>query len=105
MIYKKNNGAFKMSHYLFKEKTMAILRESDFCVGKRIFAKFKVNPDQLIFRDVYLPLMIVAEYPEWWLCEVLSHKNPYGWGMSQPYKVTIRKHDIICGDVEAKGER
>jgi len=79
------------------------LRNKDLYVGKEIRAKFATNPDAYIFGGVYLPLRIIAEYPEWWLTEVLPHRNEKScYGLSKPYRMTIRKWDVECGDVTVK---
>ena len=72
----------------------------DLHVGTMLRAKFKNNPDNYIFGNVFLPLKITAEYPNWFLCEVQPHVNPVNsWGISKPYPMTIHKFSLRSGDV------
>ncbi len=69
-------------------------------IGEQI----KVMLTEAGYQDVYpgwykawIPLEIVEDYPDFYLCEVLPHINPLNKGFkiySKPYKVTLHKHDI-----------
>ncbi len=80
------------------------LRAEDIFIGNKLEVNFKrTNPDSEIFNDVYIPVKIIKEYADWFLCEVLPHKNPVrSYGASRPYMMTIHKHELKCGDVIAK---
>ena len=78
------------------------LRNDDLFVGLNCRALFKSNPDAYAFDGMYLPITIIAEYPKWWLAEVLPHKNPRGHGLSSPYRMTMYKWDVDKGFVVVK---
>lgn len=45
----------------------------------------------------YIPVEIIGDYPNFYLCNVLPHINPINKGFkvySKPYKITINKWDI-----------
>ena len=78
------------------------LRNKDLYVGMTCKANFKTNPDYHVFGDVFIPVKIIAEYPKWWLTEVIPHKNPHGQGISSPYKMTLNKWDVEKGFIIIK---
>lgn len=79
------------------------LRPSEIKIGDEIIATFKTNPSSEIFGGVYLPLKVKEEYPKFFVCEVLPHKNPIRYyGISKPYPMSIKKFDLLCGDVIAR---
>ena len=66
-------------------------------------ATFKTNPDSAVFDNVFLPIKVLKEYDNWFLCEVIPHRNPrHSYGISKPYKVTIDKYDLSHGVVVVK---
>jgi len=67
--------------------------------GAVAYAMFK-NRISPCFNSTYIPVKVVKEYPTYYVCEVLDHKNKYGTGQcTARYKTTIDKHDISVGDV------
>lgn len=69
----------------------------------RVNQKARVKLDYFMgtdtYKDIYLPIVVKAEYPTWYLCEVLPHMNPRGWKTSAPYPVTISKWNLAHGFV------
>lgn len=53
------------------------------------------------YKEIYLPIVVKAEYPTWYLCEVLPHMNPRGWKTSTPYPMTISKWNLAHGFTKA----
>ena len=52
---------------------------------------------------ISVPVEVLEEYPRWYLCLVLPHMNPAGFGReSIPYRITIPKHDITSGFVQIR---
>ena len=72
-------------------------------VGMVCKAKFSVNPDRTIFKDVWLPIRIVKEHKYWWDAEVLEHESPHPhFGPSKPYQMSINKHALKVGEIQIK---
>ncbi len=71
-------------------------------VGEQIEVMLTLGTYGEVYPGWYLnwiPLEIVAEFPGFFLCEVLPHVNPINKrqgfkGKSKPYKITINKLDI-----------
>ena len=73
-------------------------------VGKTIKARLKSgNNDRYNWNGTEVPIKILGEYPTFLAGMVLPHKNPKGWGMSTPYRITIHKHDIYSGEMIING--
>ena len=72
------------------------LHNEELYVGMRCLANFKVSFDYELMYNSFVPVEIIAEYPNWWLVEVLPHRNPVrSWGVTKPYKMTIDKFNLI----------
>lgn len=56
-------------------------------------------------EGVSVPVRVLEEYPRWYLCLVLPHKNPRGFGESIPYRITVPKYDITSGFVKISNVR
>ena len=79
------------------------LSVDDLFVGRKIRAMFSTNPDSSIFDGVFLPLEIIAEYPNYFVCNVLPHRNPNrSWGISKPYRMTVNKFSVKVGEILVK---
>lgn len=48
-------------------------------------------------------MRVEQETPYFLTCTVLPHKHPLGFGPSQPYRITVHKHDIESGEVLING--
>ena len=57
----------------------------------------------LPWEGMEVTVVIIAEYPAFLIGEVLPHRHPGGFGISQPYRVTINKHDIFTGEMIING--
>lgn len=55
------------------------------------------------WHGIAVPVQIVEEYPTFLVGTVLSHHAPIGFGPSDPYKVTLDKHDIQIGVIIIEG--
>jgi len=79
------------------------LNEKEIKPGMLVRAKFKVNPDNDIWGEYYLPLEIVEEYRHFFRCLVLPHRNPGRcWETSHLYPMTINKKNLRLGLVKVK---
>ena len=74
-------------------------------VGLECMAKF-VNFDPE-WNQFYVPIRIIQKYPKFWVATVLPHYNQSenGCPLSKPYNVTIKRHELKCGDVVLKERR
>lgn len=72
------------------------LDAKDIHEGAYLEARFKVTSDYSVWGETYIPIYIEKEYPKFFLCTVLEHKNPSGqnMGISKPYPMTIDKHNL-----------
>ena len=71
--------------------------------GEEMKVKFNSSFDNVLYKDIWLPVKIIAEYPKFLLVEVLSHFNPNGgYDFSIPYRRCINKMAIEFGEVEIK---
>ena len=66
------------------------------------FHIMKLNPMDPVYKGVWIPVLIKAEYPKYLLAEVLPHQNPNGQRVSKPYNITIHKHDLFTKQVRIK---
>lgn len=57
------------------------------------------SPDASVWRDVWMPIIILKNYPTWILVEVQPHMNPHGQGMSKPYKIGINRMALRHGEI------
>lgn len=72
-------------------------------VGDKIEGVFDTNPSNDLFKDVWLPMVVLYEYEKFYTCEVLPHRNPrHSWGLSKPYIMTIEKFDLLKGFVRCR---
>jgi len=72
-------------------------------VGDKIEGVFDTNPSSELFKDVWLPMVVLYEYEKFYTCEVLPHRNPrHSWGLSKPYIMTIEKFDLLKGFVRCR---
>ena len=81
------------------------MTSNEILVGQELEVQFIDPPSKLVdlFKGVWLPIKVVAEYPRFFVAEVLPHYNPKGnWGMSRPYKVTLDKFGIRVGEVKVR---
>ena len=81
------------------------MTSNEILVGQELEVVFNDPPSKLadLIKGVWLPVKIVAEYPRFFVAEVLPHYNPNGnWGMSKPYKVTLDKFGIGVGEVKVR---
>lgn len=46
---------------------------------------------------------ITAEYPFLLVAVIEPHYHPHGMGISRPYDVCIKKHDILIGEMLING--
>lgn len=46
------------------------------------------------FNLNWVPAVLLAEYPTWYLFEIQPHRNPKGFGDSEPYRVTVDKFEV-----------
>ena len=77
-----------------------VLKEKDIKSGMKIRAMFWENPDNSTWGNVYLPLKVLQEYKRFFVCEVLSHRNPHlSFGPSRSYPMTINKIAMKMGEV------
>ena len=75
------------------------LSESDLYEGIEIWAMY-IEPDNTFYLgNIFLPMRVIKEYPRFWLCEVLPHKNPEGFGISKVYPMTLCKHSISIREI------
>lgn len=51
------------------------------------------------WKGMRVPVFVKDEYPNFYVCEVLPHRNTNvaSFGDSRPYTVTIDKHDVKSG--------
>lgn len=71
-------------------------------IGSRIEVMLMMNGYEEPFhgwRNEWIPLEIVEEYPMFYVCDVLPHVNPINKRqgfktLSKPYRTTIHKLDI-----------
>lgn len=72
--------------------------------GKYIDVKLNNSCNSDIYRDVWLPAYVVAEYPKFFIVEILPHHNPtgYSYGESKPYRIGINKMSIIFKETEIR---
>ena len=77
------------------------LDAKDIHEGAYLEAKFRITSDYSVWGEVFVPIYIEKEYPNFFLCTVLEHKNPtrQAMGMSEPYPMTIDKHNLKKQDV------
>lgn len=47
--------------------------------------------------ELTVPVRVEKEYNRYYLCTVLPHDNPKGYGKSLPYHITVHKHDLVNG--------
>lgn len=66
-------------------------------VGAEAEALFRTAPDSYVWGEMYMPIVVTHEYPNFFVCEVLPNRHPHGFGMSQPYRMTIDKFDLDHG--------
>lgn len=57
------------------------------------------SPDTSVWRDVWVPVVILKKYPKWMLVEVQPHKNPNGMGISKPYRIGINQMALKFGEI------
>ena len=63
------------------------------------------SPDP-VWKDVWMPVEILEEYPTWMLAEVKQHLNPNGgFKGSKPYKIGINKMNLLFGGIKLKEGR
>lgn len=75
---------------------MELLKSNELFVGMEIEAWFKTSPDTAVWNQ-FIPCRIIDERQNFFVCEVLPHKNPKGWGISEPYRMTINKFSLDHG--------
>ena len=72
--------------------------------GKTVKAKHKHgDTDSYPWDGISVPVLITAEYPMFLVGTVLPHHTPRGLGLSNPYTVTLNKHDILLGVIIIEG--
>ena len=72
--------------------------------GETVKAKLKRGTsDAYPWEGMEVPIKITAEYPNFLVGTVLSHKQPKGFRTSQEYTVTLDKHDIATGEMILNG--
>lgn len=57
------------------------------------------SPDTSVWKDVWIPVVILKKYPKWMLVEVQPHKNPNGQGISRPYRIGVNRMALKFGEV------
>ena len=62
----------------------------------------KRNPNNVVWRDIFIPVTIVAEYPKFLVGVVQPHRNREGFKDSIPYTITLNKHDISIKEIIIK---
>ena len=69
-------------------------------VSKRINIKFKDCFDNVLYKGFWVPAIVLAEYPKFFIVEILEHINPNeNFGFSHPYKLGINKSKLVFGEV------
>ena len=61
------------------------------------------HTDAYPWNGIAVPVLITAEYPNFLVGTVLPHHAPMGMGISQPYTVTLDKHDLKVGNLIIEG--
>lgn len=81
------------------------LEAKDIYIGRECNAKFKNLHS--VWSEHYIPIRITQKYEKFWVAEVLPHKSTAerACGISKPYTMTIKRHEIKCGDVILKERR
>ena len=81
---------YKSKHYGLAGKTVKVKQKTP--VGS-----------PLPWDGLEVTVKITDEYPSYLIGEVMPHRHPGGFGISQPYRVTIKKHDIFTGEMIING--
>lgn len=70
--------------------------------GKEMLFKWN-DPPCSIWKDCWLPAVVVAEYPKFIVIEVQPHKNVnQSLGMSKPYRVGVNKMNLLFKGMELR---
>lgn len=73
-------------------------------IGQTIKAKHKNgHTDAYPWNGISVPILITEEHPNFYVGTVLPHHAPGGFGISQPYTITLDKHDIKTGVIIIEG--
>ena len=65
------------------------------------------DPVHCIWKNIWLPVKVIKEYPRWILVEVKPHINANienSWGTAKPYRLGINKMSLLLGDYKLKEE-
>jgi hypothetical protein len=72
--------------------------------GKTVKVKFTGrDADAYPWQGQTIPVRITGEYENFLVGEVLPHISPNGFGLSEPYPITIDKHDVQVGEMILNG--
>ena len=73
--------------------------------GKEMLLKW-IDPPDPIWRDMWMPVKVLKEYPKYILVEVQPHMNVnQAFGMSKPYRIGVNKMSLLLGDYQLKEDR
>ena len=72
--------------------------------GENVYIKFGKDYDQYLYKKIWVPAKVVAEYPYFITFEILPHENQMGYGISKPYRLSIHKTKIAFGEVQIRKE-
>lgn len=76
------------------------MHEHNGLTGKTINVKHKQgHTDAYPWNGIAVPVLITEEHPNFYVGTVLPHHAPGGFGISQPYNVTLDKHDLKVGNL------
>lgn len=68
--------------------------------GKTIHVKHRLgHTDAYPWNNIAVPVLITEEHPLFLVGTVLPHHAPMGFAISQPYNVTLDKHDLKAGNL------
>ena len=72
--------------------------------GTTLYAKRKSSLGIIYpWGDEEVPVRVEAEYPNFIVVTVLPHRSLKSFGMSEQYRTTFHKHDIMLGDIILNG--